>query len=149
MTVSPAVQSLCEEFGVEIVGKSAYPGPRQTRAVETLARILRRHGEDHLRLVMTTLVETANNHVLLDEVGLWSASDMIRARPDIIERRAADWLEWWDRMPVGPLQAVAQKLAGIIPVRYALDGMLFERIEGRFGEAADQPDLFSDRRGAA
>jgi hypothetical protein len=52
-------------------------------------------------------------------------------------------------MPVGPLQAVAQKLAGIIPVRYALDGMLFERIEGRFGEAADQPDLFSDRRGAA
>jgi len=141
------VLSLCEEFNIEIVGKSRYPEPGQTRAPETMSRIIRRHGEAHMRLVLTTLRETANNHALLDEVGMWSASDMIRACPEIVEARPSEWLDLWDRMPVGPLQAIAQQLAGVIPVRYALDGMLFERINGTFGRQAAEPDLFDDRRG--
>lgn len=140
---------LCEEFDIEIIGKSRYPEPGQTRAPETMSRIVRRYGEAHMRLVLTTLRETANNHALLDEVGMWSASDMIRACPEIVEQRAGDWLDLWDRMPVGPLQAIAQQLGGVVPVRYALDGMLFERINGTFGRRAAEPDLFDDRRGAA
>lgn len=149
MKLDPRVVSLCREYEIEIVAKSRYPEPGQTRAVETMARILRRHGEDHMRLVLTTLRQTANNHALLDETGLWSASDMVRACPEIVEGRAGDWLALWDQMPVGPLQAIAQQLAGVVPVRYALDGMLYERIEGTFGRRATAPDLFDDRRGAA
>lgn len=100
-------------------------------------------------MVLTTLRETANNHALLDEVGLWSASDMVRACPDILEKHAGEWLELWDVMPVGPLQAIAQRLTGVVPVRYALNGMLYERIEGVFGPRATQPDLFDDRRSPA
>lgn len=147
--IDPRVSMLCEEFGVEIIPKSRAPLPGQTRAPETLSRILRRHGEAHMRMVLTTLRETANNHVLLDEVGLWSASDMIRACPEIVEKQAGDWLALWDQMPVGPLQAIAQRLAGRVPVRYALDGMLYERIVGRFGQAYAEPDLFDDRRRSA
>ena len=146
--IDPRVASLCAEFNVEIVGKSRYPEPGQTRAPETISRILRRHGEEHVRLVLTTLRETANNHALLDEVGLWTASDMVRACPEVIEKQADEWLACWDAMPVGPLQAIAQKLAGTVPVRYALDGMLFERIAGRFGDRFTKPDLFDDRRQA-
>ena len=144
--IDPRVKALCDEFEVRIVPKSAYPGPGETRAPATINRILRKYGEEHGRLALSTLRETANNHVLLDEVGLWCASDMIRARPDVVEKQAGEWLALWDKMPVGQLQAIAQTVSGVLPVRYVLDGMLLERIQGRFGDRFSEPDLFDDRR---
>jgi hypothetical protein len=35
-------------------------------------------GEDHARMVLMTLAETANNKSLLDEVKIWIASDMLK-----------------------------------------------------------------------
>ncbi|UPT53375.1 hypothetical protein [Synechococcus phage Ssp-JY39] len=142
----PRIPALCDEYGIRIIPGHRYPEIGETRAVETLARILRRYGEGHLRHVLTTLAETANNKALLDEVGLWMASDMVRARG--AEKIDSDWLELWDRMPVGELQFVAQELSGVIPQRYALGGMVFERIYRRFGPDADQLDLLDDRRRA-
>lgn len=143
------VQRICGEFSIEVIGKSRYPEPGQTRAPETLLRIGRRYGEGHLRLVLTTLRETANNAVLLDESGLWSASDMIRCRPDVVEQQTSEWLDFWDKTHVGPLQAIAQEAYGVLPVRYLLDGMLLERISERFGPRYFQPDLFDDKRRVA
>lgn len=142
------VHQICAEFGITIVDGHRYPELGETRAVATLERILRRYGEGHLRLVMTTLAETSNNKVLLDEVGLWMASDMIRACAEIVERRTDDWLRAWDEMPVGQLQFVCQDLRGIVPQRLALGGMVFERLYHRFGPNAAQIDLFDDRRSA-
>ena len=144
--IDPRVFALCKEFDVEIIGKSRYPEPGQTRAGETLSRIMRRHGEAHLRIVMMTLAETANNKTLLDEVGLWMASDMVRKCEWLIDGRAEDWLDIWDVMPVGELQFLCQDLAGVIPQRYALGGMVYERLYRRFGPNADQLDLLDDRR---
>ena len=146
MSAPDHIQRLCGEFGIRIVDRHRYPAIGETRAVETLARICRRHGEAHLRLVLSTLAETANNKVLLDEVGLWMASDMVRRNAALIEDRASEWLELWDAMPVGQLQYVAQDLRGVVSQRYALGGMVYERIFRRFGPNADQMDLFDDRR---
>lgn len=146
MTVPPHIQNLCDEFEIRIVPKSVYPEPGETRAVETMARIYRRYGESHLRLVLSTLVETANNKILLDEVGLWMASDLVLKCRELIERRAGDWLETWDAIPGGELQFVCQDLSGFIPQRYALGGMIYERIYRRFGPNAAQFDLLDDRR---
>lgn len=147
MTGAPDhIQRLCDEFDIVIVDRHRYPEIGQTRAVETLARIYRRYGEAHLRMVLTTLAETANNKVLLDEVGLWMASDMVRKCASLIEDRAGEWLELWDAMPVGQLQFVCHELRGAIPLRFALGGMVYERIFRRFG--SDQMDLFDDRRPA-
>lgn len=146
MMVPTHIQRLCDEFGIRIVDRHRYPEVGETRAAETLARICRRHGESHLRLVLSTLAETANNKVLLDEVGLWMASDMIRKNADLIEERAGEWLELWDAMPVGELQFVCQELSGFVPQRHALGGMVYERIFRRFGKNAAQLDLFDDRR---
>lgn len=146
MRKHPHVEAICGEFGVRIIDKQRYPEPGETRAVETLARIMRRHGEGHLRLVLTTLAETENNKGLLDEVLLWATSDLVRACGNIVETRAGDWLTCWDAMPVGELQFVTQELSGTIPQRYALAGMLYERIIRVFGPGAAQPDLFDDRR---
>ncbi len=146
MTVPDHIRRLCDEFSIEIIDGHRYPEVGQTRAIETLSRICRRYGETHLRLVLSTLAETANNKVLLDEVGLWMASDMVRKSAPLIEARAGEWLELWDAMPVGQLQFVCQDLSGLIPQRYALGGMVYERIFRRFGRDADQFDLFDDRR---
>jgi len=140
------VAALCAEFGVEIIPAHRYPEIGQTRATETIARIIRKHGEAHARLVMSFLTETANNKTLLDETGLWCMSDMLRACGGLLERRAGDLMETFDAMPLGPLQAMAQGLSGHVPVRYALDGMVWERIARRFGDDADQMDLLDDRR---
>ena len=139
------VPALCTEYGIEIVGKSAYPGVRQTRAPQTIARILRRRGEAHTRMVLTTLAETTNNGLSIDETGLWSVSDMVAVCQPIINADASAWLELFDAIRVGELQYVASDLTGAVPTRFALDGMLYERIVRRFGPGAAQPDLFDDR----
>lgn len=147
MTAVPEhVQRLCDEFGVRIIDRHRVPHPGETRAVVTIDRIWRRYGEEHTRLVLSTLAETGNNKILLDEAGLWMASDMVRKCRDLIEQNAGAWLEMWDVIPGGELQFVCQRLNGIVPQRYALGGMIYERIYRRFGPLADQPDLFDDRR---
>lgn len=142
----PHIEELCAEYEVRIIEKHRYPEPGETRAIETLVRIMRRFGEGHLRLVLSTLAETDNNKGLLDEVLLWATSDLVRACSAIVEDRAGDWLTCWDAMPVGELQFITQELSGTIPQRYALAGMLYERIVRVFGPGAAQPDLFDDRR---
>ena len=144
LDVHPIVAALCLEFGIIIIPPTRYPELRETRATETMARILRRFGEVHLRMVLRTLVETSNNMALLDEAGLWMASDLVRRRG--IDRIDSEWLDQWDSMPVGQLQFVAQRLAGTIPVRYALGGMVYERIYRRLEkDNPDQLDLLDDR----
>ncbi|MFC6487344.1 hypothetical protein [Nitratireductor sp. GCM10026969] len=145
-TIPAHIEALCREFGIEIIDRHRYPVPGQTRAVETMARIYRRHGETHLRMVLLTLMETANNRALLDEVALWMTSDMVRFRG--LENIDSEWLELWDRTPVGQLQFICQELSGIVPQRYALGGMMFERVWRRFDKNADQLDLLDDRRRA-
>jgi hypothetical protein len=71
----PRVKSLCSEFDIEIVPAHVYPLPGQTRAPTTIRRI-DKHGIEHGRLVLSTISETAGNQGLLDEVSLWTVSDL-------------------------------------------------------------------------
>jgi hypothetical protein len=135
--IDDRVKALCEEVGIEAIEGSAYPRLGQTRAVNTIRRLIDKFGEDHARMVLTTLAETANNRALVDEVGLWMASDMVRAFHDEIEQDASLWLSVWDKMPVGYLQYVSQGLRGKIRQRDALGGMVYERLRRVYG----QPDL--------
>jgi hypothetical protein len=145
MTIAPPhIAKICDEFSITIIDSHRYPNLGETRAVATLERIYRRYGEEHLRMVLMTLVETANNKALLDEVALWMTSDMIRLRG--IDNIDTPWLELWDRTSVGRLQFICQDLSGIIPQRYALGGMMYERIWHILGPNAGQLDLLDDRR---
>lgn len=145
--IDPPVQALCDEFSVEIIGKSQYPAPGQTRAVGALAKIINRHGMEHARLVMTTLAETENNKAALEAAVFGAASDLIRARPEWVED-ASKWLAVWDRCPVGELQALTHELRGHVSMRSALAGLIYERLWRAFGPRSIQPDLYDDRRRA-
>lgn len=139
-----SADEILAEFGVEVVARNVAPRPGQTRAVATVRRIMAKHGEGHMRLVLSTLAETANNRAALDEVGLWAASDLVRGCRAIVETRMTDWLELWDAAPVGDLLALCRGLSGIASQRYMLVGMIYERIYRRFGDG--QTELFDDRR---
>lgn len=140
--IDQRVYSLCEEYGITIVDGRAYPGIRETRAVVTMDRILSAKGEDHFRMVLSTVAETENNAAYLDKYLFWAVSDLVDAYGRLIEEEPTKWLEMFDAAPVGELQVVARKLAH---QRYAIVGMLAERVVRTFGPRAVQPDLFDDR----
>ncbi|MAU97241.1 MAG: hypothetical protein CMP81_15380 [Fulvimarina sp.] len=139
------VRVLLAEYEIQIVGKGAAPGPRQTRAPETVARIWRRNDEAHIRLVISTLAETHNNFAVLDEATWWAVSDLVRACRHIIEADAGAWLALWDALPLDMLHSIASELSGTVRVRDAIAALVYERIVRRFGPGAAQPDLFDDR----
>lgn len=147
--IDSRVHSIATEYGIEIIDARAYPDIRQTRAVATMDRILRNRGEDHFRIVMSTLAETNNNQGSLDEYLFWAVSDLVEACKGIIEAEPTRWLEVFDAAPVGELQYIARDLSGITHQRHAIAGMLYERIVRAFGPNAAQPDLFDERRRSA
>lgn len=142
IAVDPRVPAMCEEYGIKIVDGRDYPGIRETRAVVTLSRILGHKGEDHFRLVLSTAAETHNNQGYLDKHLFWAISDLVSAYRDIVERMPTEWLEAFDAAPVAELQVVAKQLPH---QRYALVGMLAERVVRRFGPNAAQGDFLDDR----
>ncbi|MBD8556315.1 hypothetical protein IFT84_17545 [Rhizobium sp. CFBP 8762] len=144
--VDARVYQISHEYGVRIIDKQRYPELGETRALATLDRILKHYGEDHFRMVLSTLAETENNKACLDETAWWCVSDLIRAFPDLVEKRPSEWLECWDKMPVGELMFVNQNLSGVVKLRHSLAGMLAERIIKRMGPGAGQLDFFDDRK---
>lgn len=120
-----AVAAICNEFEIEIIGKSRYPEPGQTRAVATLDRILQNYGEGHLRLVLATLMETKGGGGIIDEVSAWAVSDLVRACAAWVEDRTSEWLGAWDRLPMGPYMYVIGELGGTVSRRAALAGLCY------------------------
>lgn len=138
--------SILEEFGIRLIDGRSYPGIRETRAATTLQKIFAAKGEDHYRLVLLTVAETENNQGYIDKHLLWAVSDLVERYRAIIEAKPTDWLECFDRAPVAELQVVAK---GLKHQRYALVGMIAERVVKRFGPNAGQGELFDEKRRAA
>lgn len=143
--IDPRVQSLCDEFEVVIVPKHKYPRPGETRAISSIRKMIERRGEEHARIVMSTLTETANNKASLEAECIGAASDLLLACQSHQEPDPEKWFQVWDQCPVGELQAIAHDLRGFIPLRSALAGLIYERIWRAYGPRAFQPDLLDDR----
>lgn len=123
--IDPRVSALCAEFEIEIIGKSRYPMPGQTRAVASIRRLIDNYGEGHARLVLCILAEGKGNHALVDEMSLNAVSALLRACPDIVEGNTAALLDMFDRLPLGPYMAIANELRGNVHQGHALAGMLY------------------------
>lgn len=136
MTIDPRVSALCAEYGIVIVDGRSYPGIRETRAVVTMHKILQAKGEDHFRMILSTVAETSNNAAYLDKYLLWTVSDLIETFQVLVETRTSEWLEVFDAAPVGELQYIARRLKH---QRFALVGMLTERVVKHFGPTFDAP----------
>lgn len=146
MTIPPAVQSLCDEFSVEIIPAHKYPEIGQTRAVKTIYRILRRYGDDHARWVIRSLSETANNRACLDEAALWATSDLLRAYWEDVQADPEAWFGVLDSVPVGRRQwEIQQRLSGFVNQRAALAGVINQHLYERFDSPQPELPLETDR----
>lgn len=135
--IDPRVTALCSEFGVEVIKGTSYPKLGQTRAHGTIRNMIDTLGMDHARMVLMTLAETRNNLCMLDEVGLWMCSDMVRKFAREIDNDPSAWFATWDKMPIGFLQSRAHELRGSVKPRFALGGMVYLMLRQVFG----QPEL--------
>jgi hypothetical protein len=150
MMSHPDAEAIFEEFGIEIVPGNVVPKTGQTRAVATHHRISKRHGKDHARFVVMTFAETANSQGSLNESSLWAMSDMVRLAeknfPTLMTTDVSSWFSFFDSIPLGWLQVWSDDMDGIVPKRFVLVGMIYERMKRVFGPLHSEPDLFDDRR---
>ncbi|WEX76192.1 hypothetical protein PYH37_004476 [Sinorhizobium numidicum] len=82
-----------------------------------MCRILEKHGEGHLRLVVSTLAETKGNQGFINEYTAWATSDLLLACSEWIEEDASDWYRAWDSIPLGGLMWTCQEPYGIVKQR--------------------------------
>lgn len=144
--IDPRVQSICDEFGVSIIGKSRYPEPGETRAVGTIRKGIEKSGMEDARIVFRTLLETENNRRSLESETIGATFDLLRACRKHYEADPEKWFQVWDACPVSGLQGVAHDLRKVVPLRYALAGLIYERIWRAYGPLSTQPDFFDERR---
>lgn len=144
----PEARAILAEFGIEPVHPSGHTMPGQTKAVANLQKIVRARGYDHARFVIMTWKETMIRKTILDASTMWAFSDVIlaveRNFPDLLGRDVERFFAFIDAIPVGWLQSWAKDVDGIIPRRFAIGGMLYERAKRVFG--IEQADLLDDRR---
>jgi len=141
-------RALLNEFGIKAIGKSRYPAASETRAIGTVRRIIKLHGIDHARDMLTILADTSNNRASLEAEVFGAVSDILRACQKWYEEDPSKFLDVFDKCPIGELQAVAHDLRGFVPLRSALAGLIYERVWRAYGPRSIQPDLLDDRRRA-
>ncbi|WP_027685074.1 hypothetical protein [Rhizobium leguminosarum] len=146
----PDAEAIFEEFNVRIVPANVVPLVGETRAVATLHRIAKRHGEEHARFVVMTLAETANSKASINETALWAVSDLVllaeKNFPHLVTTDVENWFKFFDQLPLGWIQFWSLDMDGIVPKRFAVAGMVYERMKRTFGPLQIQPDFFDDRR---
>lgn len=138
--------AILTELGVEIVAKNVAPRPGQTRSVGTVQKIIRRHGEDHARLVLMLIMQSENNRAALCEASIGAVSDLVeefrRIYPDKAENGISELFDFLDRTPIAQIRAAY--IGDCKDKRGRLCGMMQERMLLHFG--IPQLDWINDRR---
>lgn len=143
----PEAHAILSEYGIEAMPPSAHLKPGQTKAVANLQKIVRARGYDHARFVIMLWAETNIRKTILDASTLWALSDVLklveRHYPRLVNEDVSTLFKFIDGLQIGWLQGWARDCEGVIPRRFAIGGMIFERIERIFN--LEQPDLLDDR----
>ncbi|MCF3935034.1 hypothetical protein L1787_16645 [Acuticoccus sp. M5D2P5] len=133
------------EYGVEIVPNNVRRPELKTYAGATLEHLLDRHGEGHLRLVLTSIVETTNNKRALIEPVITAVSWLILNHPRWVEDTSR-WLDEMDKINLLALfdQATGARGEKVAPVgsrNRVVYGLLHDRLKDRLGEGSAQGHL--------
>ena len=143
----PEARAILSEFEVTVIPPSGHLQPGQTKSVANLQKIIRKRGFDHARLIVMLWRETNLRMIPMDSPTLWAMSDTLllveRNFPQVMTSGTETLFSLLDGLPLGWLQAWARETDGVIPRRYAIGGMIFERMKRIFD--LPQGDLLDDR----
>lgn len=126
---SPALASICTELGIRIVPVTKQRDAMETFAENTLERILREHGPEHLRSVLLSIVETQNNKRQLIAPVIWAVSDTLLAHPSWF---GGDFLSAMDSIDLADMHERAKANRRAAQPRQAIATMLFEKLRETF-----------------
>lgn len=120
-----AVRSICAEFDIKLTTSTFYPKAGETRSVVTLEKIRAQCGDGHLRLVLSTLLETGYEYVQLDEFTLWAVSDLVNACSDWIEKDLSSWYAAWESVPFNLIYSGLYTNPNLKKRRFLLAGAVY------------------------
>lgn len=126
MTDLPAILS---ELGIAIVPVTKQRDVMETCAGNTLERIRKEHGAEHLRSVLISIVETTNNKRMLVAPVIWAVSDILLAHPAWF---GGEWLDAMDKIDLAEMHERAKANRRAAQPRQAISTMLFETLSKRF-----------------
>lgn len=89
--MTTSVANICANLGVKLVAAQVNRSPGASKCTNVMDRILWLYGEDHLVLVLRTIMGSEANRMALVTPVLWAVSDLIRGHPEWAQ--ASRWLE--------------------------------------------------------
>ena len=101
----------------------------ETFAENTLERILKEHGSEHLRAVLISIVETENNKRMLVAPVIWGMSDTLLAHPTWF---GGEFLQAMDGVDLTDMHERAKANRRAAQPRQAIATMLFEKMREKF-----------------
>jgi hypothetical protein len=129
--MTPALASICSEFGIEVLYRGVRRGPMQTHAGAIMQRLIDDYGSAHLRLVVMTILETKNNANALAEPILYAVSDVILEHPSWPEIDPTKWFKAFDDVDLLDLWGRA-KLGGVPRPRQTITALLIDKLSQIF-----------------
>lgn len=134
--MTPVLARICQDFGITVV----YPAqhrpftPMHTAAGQTLDKILRDHGESHLRDVLTVLTESENNRNMIMAPVIKAISKIMVEHPGWYDGDATMFLEVMDCADLATMYERARGNKGVVAAHDTIAALLMEKLRGRFHE---------------
>lgn len=123
------LSAILSELGIAIVPVTKQRDVMETCAGNTLERIRKEHGAEHLRSVLISIVETTNNKRMLVAPVIWAVSDILLAHPSWF---GGEWLDAMDKIDLAEMHERAKANRRAAQPRQAISTMLFETLSKRF-----------------
>jgi hypothetical protein len=117
--MTSTVTKICIDLGVEFIRSNEAYRPMATKCEAILNRVALKFGNEHLILLLRTIVESDGNQTALVEPVIWAVSDIIRGHPEWTDR-GLEWLEAFDTIDLCHLLAVARANRASVPRRASI-----------------------------
>jgi hypothetical protein len=128
-----SAQRLCRDIGIKIIPTTAARRAMQTHAGQTIARLIRSHGQGHAVIVLRSIVESTGNESELRAETIIAVSNIILAHPRWPALGLA-FIEAFDGVDLRLIRNIAKE-SRVRPLRDAIATMLFIQL----GEALGPP----------
>jgi hypothetical protein len=133
------LKAICESIdpSVRVIEPHVTRVPGSTKCGRVLDRILEKHGEEHVTLLLRTIMESENNRMALVEPVIWAMSDVMLANPRWPDK-GMKWLEAFDTIDLCDVWARAKEANGAPPERHGIASKITELLQDRFGEGKEE-----------
>jgi hypothetical protein len=132
--LTPQLATICADVGITVVHPAQHRPftPMQTAAGNTLDKILRDHGENHLRDVLAVLTESENNRNMLIAPVIKAVSRIMAENPCWYGDDASTFLEVMDKADLASIYASVKPNKRVVSAHDSIATMLLAKLSKKF-----------------